>query len=202
MHYSKITLLLVMACSSASALAQEHRQHGAHEHGGGQLNVALEKNTLMVDLSLPAMNVVGFEHAAKNQHEKDQLEHAETLLKDGVRLLQPSPAGQCELLSVTIESKLLDHEHDGMESDHAEEHEKDGMEADHADEHEHHADEEHADFDVSYEFDCKQADRLEQLALSLFRQFPGTQHLEAQVITATLQTGTELSADNNILNLK
>ena len=193
MQYPKIPLLLMIACLAASsAMAQEHRQHGAHEHGGGLLNVALEKNTLMVELSLPAMNVVGFEHPATNQTEENQLEQAETLLKDGVGLLGPSPAAQCELVSVTVESKLLDHEHG-----------HDGMEKDHADEQGHdHADEAHADFDVSYEFDCKQVGKLKQLSLSLFKHFPGTQHLETQLITATLQTGTELDADGNILKLK
>lgn len=193
MHYSRNTLLsLIIASAASTAFAQEHRQHDAHEHGGGQLNVALEKNQLMVDLSLPAMNVVGFEHPASNQQEKDQLTRAQLLLKDGVSLMGPSPTAGCKLLNVTVESMLLedDQEHAAMQSAHT-------------DDAEHHDGEgEHADFDVSYEFDCKQPAELSQLSLSLFSQFPGTQHLEAQVITPTLQTGAELSADNPVVKLK
>jgi hypothetical protein len=201
MHYSKILLLMLLGSSVAlSAYAEEHRQHGAHEHGGGQLNVAVEQNRLMIELSLPAMNVVGFEHAAKNQTEKEQLAQAVTLLKDGASLMAPSTDAGCKLVTATVESALLDDEHGHDEMDSAK-HDESG--AENTDDHEHHHDAaEHADFDVSYEFDCKQAAKLDQLTLSLFKQFPGTKHLETQLITEMRQGGAELTAESNILNLK
>lgn len=178
MHYSKIPLFILLNCSVAlSTYAQEHRQHGAHEHGGGQLNVAVEKNRLMLDLSLPAMNVVGFEHAVSNQVERDQVAAAANLLKHGMQLFTPSPEAQCELVDVLVESSLFEQD-------------------------EHQAAEEHADFDVSYEFNCAQPEQLTALSISLFRNFAGTHHLRTQVITASGQTGGELSADNYVIELK
>jgi hypothetical protein len=178
MHYSKIPLFILLNCSVAlSAYAEEHRQHGAHEHGGGQLNVAVEQNQLMLDLSLPAMNVVGFEHAVTDQVERDQVTAAADLLKQGMQLFTPSPAAKCELVDAQVESSLFAQgENQPVE--------------------------EHADFDVSYEFNCAQPEQLKALTLSLFKNFAGTHHLRMQVITATGQTGGELSAENNVINLK
>jgi hypothetical protein len=178
MHYCKIPLLMLLGSSVAfSAYAEEHRQHGSHEHGGGQLNVAVEQNRLMIELSLPAMNVVGFEHAVSNQSERDQVAAAANQLKQGMRLFRPSPAAKCELLDVQVESSLFAHD-------------------------ENQATEEHADFDVSYEFNCAQAAQLKALSVSLFKIFPATHHLRAQVITDTGQTGGELSADKNVVEFK
>ncbi len=176
-----------MTCASAtSVLAEEHRQHGAHEHGGGQLNVAVEKNQLMINLSLPAMNVVGFEHAAGNKTERELISRAVQTLKDGITLFSPDSTAQCKQISSNVESALLEDEGTD-EHEHQHEHEHDG---------------EHADFDVDYEFNCANPAQLTTISLSLFKRFKGTQHLRAQVITPTRQGAAELTASNNILKLK
>lgn len=175
MRYPELALLLIIGSSSAaSVLAEEHRQHGVHEHGGGQLNIALEKNTLMIELSLPAMNVVGFEHPYNNEQQHKQVTDAVANLRDGLRLFSPSKAANCNLSKVEVETALLD------TSGHAEE---------------------HADFDASYEFNCSHPAQLKALELSLFQQFPGTQQLEVQLITAEHQTGKELHAENPVIRL-
>ena len=57
------------------AVAHAHDDHdhdhahgtlGAHEHGVAKLNVVLDDNTLELELDSPAMNLVGFEHAASS----------------------------------------------------------------------------------------------------------------------------------------
>ncbi|WP_186297584.1 DUF2796 domain-containing protein [Sedimenticola selenatireducens] len=179
MRYSKITLLLLLTFGMVlSVHSEENRQHGVHEHGGGQLNVVVEKNTLMMDLSIPAMNVVGFEHPARNDDEQKQLEHSSDLLRDGSRIFMPSPSAKCVLEQVKIESALLET---------------------HAN---HDAEEGHADFDVSYLFACAEPMQLKSLTLTLFKMFPLTEHLQVQMITPAGQTGTELESDNPILNLQ
>jgi hypothetical protein len=190
MRYSKIILCLWLSIASTSIYAEEHRQHGAHEHGSGQLNVAVEDQQLMVELSMPAMNVVGFEHAPDNASEQQQVEKAATLLKDGTLLFAPSPAGACKLVDVVVESALLQqgHEHKADNAGHEQEHQHEGGE--------------HADFDVSYEFNCAHPEQLSELTLSLFRSFPATQHLRTQVISKARQSGGEVNAQNHVINLK
>ena len=178
MRNCKKYLALCLAIAwAASVQAEEHRQHGAHEHGAGQLNVVVENNKLMIELSLPAMNVVGFEHPATTTKERELLSQAATWLRDGNAMFAPSEAAHCKLVNAELESALLD---DAM----------------------HEPAEEHADFDVSYEFDCAQPERLAALSARLFQRFPGTQHLRTQVISATAQSGGEIDADNPVIELK
>lgn len=186
MRYSNIAALILLTSNTmSSVLADEHRQHGAHEHGGGQLNLAIERNTLMIDLSMPAMNIVGFEHPANNDKEHDQVQRAAELLRDGLRLFAPSPAAKCTLIQVEVESALLERDgHHGHENAHDED------------------DHEHVDFDVAYEFNCANPSQLDTLTLSLFKQFPATEHLDVQAITPAGQLGEELSGGNNVLKLK
>jgi hypothetical protein len=198
MYYSRIAVSILLTYGAAStALAEEHRQHGVHEHGGGQLNVAVEQNLLMIDLSMPAMNVVGFEHPANNNNESDQVRHAVVLLKDGEHLFAPSPAAKCSLVHADVASALLE---EGDHNDHEHEHHEERKhETDHEEEAHAH---DHADFDVSYEFNCAEPSQLNKLSLSLFELFPGTDHLDVQAILPTGQFGGSLNAENSVLKLK
>jgi len=56
--------------------ADQHAHHGAHVHGVGHLNIAVEKGQVTVYLQTPAMDIVGFEHAPENDKEKQQLKAA------------------------------------------------------------------------------------------------------------------------------
>jgi hypothetical protein len=184
MRYSLIALTMLLLWSfEANAASEEHRQLGTHEHGSGQLNVAVEGNSLALDLELPAMNVVGFEHPAGNDQEREQIKQAAELLRDGASLFKPSPAAQCTLSSVQLESVLLDN---SMNSEDPAAH--DG--------------EQHADFDVSYEFQCSEPSRLRAVSFTLFQRLPGLHKLHAQVSTSRGQTGGELSEADNLLGLQ
>lgn len=198
-YFTLAALFLVAGGTSVLTQAETERQHAAHEHGAGHLNVALDRETLLIELSMPAMNLVGFEHAASSESERQSLSNAVEQLKDGLSLFGPSSEAECSLLRMNVASELLG-EHEHHEDEHAEqEHHEAEEHADHAGE-EH--DEAHADFEVSYEFRCASPSRLESLSLELFRLFPGTDHLRAQVITPSVQTGTTLSAESSVLKLK
>jgi len=196
MRYSTLAALTLVATgTSVLAQADTQRQHAAHQHGAGHLNVALDQETLWIELSMPAMNLVGFEHAATNESERQRLLSAVNQLNDGLALFGPNGEAECSLLRMNVASQLL-----GEDEKHKREpHEHDEHSADHAEEdHE----EAHADFEISYEFRCASPSRLESLSLELFRVFPGTDHLQAQVITPTVQSGTTLSAESSVLKLK
>ncbi|MCW8944748.1 MAG: DUF2796 domain-containing protein [Sedimenticola sp.] len=180
-----VAALFLLTCSAATPIhAEEHRHHEAHAHGGGQLNVAVEQNTLMIDLSLPAMNIVGFEHPASNENERDQVARAADLLRDGKGLFVPTPEAKCALVRSEVESALLEN-------------------LEHHDDAGHNGDaREHADFEITYEFNCETPSQLYTLTLWLFERFPGTHHLRTQVITPSGQVGAELTPEKSILNLK
>ena len=59
-----IICLSILALSSTSAVAEEHRHHGAHEHGAAELNLVLDGQLGQLEVKTPAANILGFEHAA------------------------------------------------------------------------------------------------------------------------------------------
>ncbi len=50
-----------------------------HVHGVGTLQLVLEENSLSVELRLPAINVVGFEHAPNDAQQKAAVQNAVAL---------------------------------------------------------------------------------------------------------------------------
>lgn len=174
------------------AVAQAHDDHdhehgslGAHEHGVASLNVALDGQTLELQIDSPAMNFVGFEHAAKSDADKAKVAAAKAELEKPIELFGLS-AGACQVTKQELESPLFgghDHHHDDEAHEHEHEH------AD-ADEHEH----EHSDIEASYQLSCQQVDALKELDLSeLFKRFPATHKIQVQLIGPSGQQGAELT---------
>ena len=71
---SSLVASLVLAClpmtvvrAAAPEAEPGFTQLGAHVHGKVVVNLALEGNTLRVELDAPAINVVGFEHAPRTE---------------------------------------------------------------------------------------------------------------------------------------
>ena len=64
-----LTLALGLAAESSTAVAHK-RELGAHEHGRGTLNMALEGNRLTMELEVPGFDIVGFEHMPTSRKDK------------------------------------------------------------------------------------------------------------------------------------
>ncbi len=144
-----------------------------HVHGAGALQLVLEGSNLNVELRLPAMDVVGFEHAPRTVKHQEAVKTAVALLKDSRKALELPAAAQCAAAPGKVESALLetrqdyDHSHDKPAHDH----------------HEHSDEEVHADFEVAYRFDCRHPESLKSLKVTLFQHFPRLEKLEVQSVT-------------------
>ena len=161
--------------------AHDHAEHGsldAHEHGAAQLNVVLDGKVLELQLESPAMNLVGFEHAAKSDADKAKVAAARSQLE------QPQPlfglnAGDCTISKQELESPLF--------ADHADTHK-------HKHDHEKSHDSEHSDIHAHYTLDCQKPEELKQLNLGeLFKRFPATEKIQVQLIGPNGQQGLELT---------
>lgn len=82
-------LLLALVLLPFAAQAHDDHDHdhahgslGKHEHGVAQLNVALDGKTLELELDSPAMNLVGFEHAASTDADKAAVAKARAQLEN------------------------------------------------------------------------------------------------------------------------
>lgn len=80
---SKQVLAIVIGLSlSTVATAEEYRQHSAHVHGHVEFNIAQDGSDLLLEITAPGADVVGFEHAPENAEQEKTLQHAVATLED------------------------------------------------------------------------------------------------------------------------
>lgn len=81
--------------------------HKAHVHGEGRLDVAIDKDTVTLDIELPLDAAVGFERAPRNDKEKAALAAAEKTLKDTSLLWALTPTAKCAVQSIAVKMPEL-----------------------------------------------------------------------------------------------
>ena len=189
----RLLLALPFALLSGFVLAAEQHDHdhdhhdslGAHEHGAAELDAALDGSMLEIELRSPAMNLVGFEHAPSSDADKRKIADARERLEQPDALFGLPAAAGCKLAETELESPLFE----GEAHDHGDEHEH---------EHEHDGDHEsqHSEIHAHYHFDCATPQAIQALDLqALFKAFPGTKKIQAQLIGPNGQRGAQLDAD-------
>ncbi|PML80352.1 zinc uptake protein ZrgA [Enterovibrio norvegicus] len=133
------TLSALALCLSSTAFAEsaEFRQHSAHQHGLVEWVIAQDGNDLLVEIAAPGSDVVGFEHAPKNDEQTTALNSALIALADANALFAVNSGANCSL-----EEKDINHTLAASKGDDHEEHGHD----DHAD-HDDHGHDDHKDHD-------------------------------------------------------
>ncbi|NWL20470.1 DUF2796 domain-containing protein [Pseudomonas umsongensis] len=159
----------------------EHGSLGAHEHGVGRLNAALDGQTLELELESPAMNLVGFEHAAATDADKAKVAAVRSQLEKPLTLFNLPTAAGCGVASQKLQSPLF-----GDKPDADDDHDKDAKD-------EHHHD--HSEIHARYQFTCTTPAALKNLDLAnIFNTFPATQKIQVQLIGPSGQQGVEVTA--------
>jgi len=217
-------VLAAVSTYPLTALATE-RQLDAHDHGHSFINIAMSDEELLIELISPAANIVGFEHAPKNDNDHQAIDTAVAQLRKGDEVFTINGA-KCTLQDADVESSLLDANH---EEEHGDEHKdeehtehdehKDGKHADehdehkdgeHADEHDEHKDGEHAEHDdesshsefhVVWAFACTDNKGIVSVGVNLFTMFSGFEEIDVSVATERGQSAHELTPTNIQVNL-
>lgn len=150
MKPSILAVVIGMTVSTNALANEEFRSHGAHVHGQVEVNIAQDGQELLVEVTAPGADVVGFEHAPETTEQKKVLEQAIAQLNKPDELFSFNNAS-CTLKFKSVTNSLEgDHdEHDEHEGhDHAE-HGHDNHEGhDHAEhDHDDHKDHDHAEHD-------------------------------------------------------
>lgn len=194
-----ITALAALAAvatmpASAGAEEPEHRELGAHVHGHGNLNIAVEARRVTMELDVPAMDIVGFEHDATTDEQKAQVEKAKAQLGKPLEVFRLPAAAGCTVAEAEVELGT--------------EHHEEGEHADHDKKEEHAAgakgddgEEEHKTFEVAYEFECTNPASLTSIEFDYFKLFAGAQNLTVNVVTEKAQNTYEVSRDKPALDL-
>jgi len=149
---------------------------GAHEHGSATLNIAVDGDSLFLEFDSPAVNIVGFEHAAKTSQQTTAIKQSIEKLQNFDEVLQLSDNAHCRLISVSadlVSERGVDSTTDG-----------------------------HTEFHAEYHLDCKNIDQLDYIDVKLLLLFPAIENLDVQAILSDRQTAAELNAKNHQLSLQ
>ena len=218
------TALACALCAGAAFAASdgEHREHDAHEHGHGTLDIALEGEELVVELRIPAVNVVGFEHAPRDDAEREAVRQAMVPFGDAASVLVLPAEAECEVEKVDAEIFSMTHEDDEEEGhrdedghDHegdengdghgTDEHAKDEHEEHEEDAHEEHdpdsGAEAHSEMHATYQFHCHAPGRIGRVDVRVFEHLRDAEEIDVRIVTPTAQLATELNPGSTVVEL-
>ncbi|WML92405.1 DUF2796 domain-containing protein [Thiothrix lacustris] len=171
------TLSLLLALSSSPLHADEHaihEEHGVHEHGAATLSLAVGEAGVDIMLESPAANIVGFEHAATTDEDKQTLADAQKKLEAGADLFAFNTEAGCTLNSTEVVSALLGNTNTEKHDD-------------------------HSDMDVAWAFTCTAPAALTEVTTKLFAAFPdGFEHLKVEWVTDKSASAVALEKDDTI----
>jgi hypothetical protein len=188
-----VAAALVHALTITPALAGDRREAGRHEHGTGELSVAIDGNDVEVELEGPAANFIGFEYQPSTAAEQQALDAALATLREPGQLLAWPAAAGCQLVSAEV-----------TPPDYGEAEEN----GDHGDPHDGEADDDHAgevghsEIAALYAYRCSKPGSLDALRVLVFERFPQTERLAAGVAGPGGQTGATLTPAATVLKLR
>ena len=168
-----------------------------HVHGHAALEVAVDGNRLLVVFESPLDNLVGFEHAARTDKQKDAVRRMAAELNKPAQQFVPTAEARCtpetvRLVSEVIDPSLLDgaapqagaakFKADTARDQHGQKRDKghDG----------------HAGLEATFVFRCEQPGKLSSLEVKLFEAFKGLKRIDVQVAGARQQAAARLTPKN------
>lgn len=169
-----VSALLVSTLLAGPTLAEPlQAEQRPHVHGQASLDLVAEGNVLRLELELPAIDVLGFEHGPRDQVERQALAQAVERIMNAEQMLVINPEAGCRLRNAKLDSSLLRQGPDTAATG------QDG----------------HADFEASYSFDCSQMAALRTLDVRLFQYFPTLLGLDVQMVVQGRQQGLALTPE-------
>lgn len=183
-HYARTLVGTGMFIAVSAAHPEEgHRQLGAHVHGHGTLAIVIEDNDVQMELSVPGLDVVGFEYEAETAREKKAVEAALADLKEPLKLIAlPEPAG-CTVTSADVKIVVenpKDHDAEAKPDKNAETEEHEGP---------------HTEFRATYALACADAAGITSIHFPFFKRFSGSEKLDVTAVNANGQVVFEVTRE-------
>ena len=208
--------MAIMAAMVVVELALPTRAQGAgpHVHGVAALEIAQDGVMVQINLNSPLDNLLGFERAPRNEKERQTVRTVASKLHQADNLFIFTPAAQCRLGAVRLESPLLPSEllmprsSSGSDKSKGAKYDKDdkssassplprgstssaSMPSATAPVGEH--TEDHAELEATWNFRCAVPQALQDIDVRLFDTFPGLRRLDAMIVGPKGQSGAKLS---------
>ena len=181
---------LLLSAVATVSFAEETRQVDKHEHGVGELNIAIDKNIIDFEFMLPGADIVGFEYEAKSEEDLSLVSNALEKFEDYKNVFIIPAEGQCNITSQEVLINQED-EHDEHEDSEHDEHEDSE-----------HDEETHNEFYAKYSFECDSINLINKVEFPYFVTFPNSGELEVQFISELGSTSFEVEADKPVINIE
>lgn len=196
---TKSAIVTIAACALALAASvahgEEKREHGAHVHGHGKLNIAIEGGKVSMSLEVPGADIVGFEHKPKTKKQHTALAQAKKKLGSPLTLFVPPAEAGCKVSSRKVGFEI---EGESGEKGHGHKHGHS-----HGHKHGHDKDEDgHAEFRATFTLTCASPAKFTSLDFAYFNTFPGAKTLEVQLIAPKGASKYEVTRKARFIKLK
>jgi hypothetical protein len=150
---------------------------GAHEHGAVKLDVAVEGDTLAIELEVPLDNLLGFERAPRSQAERKAAADVLARLRNPGELFTADAAAQCTPGEAQVHAPVLEPGAPAAGPDG------------------------HADLEASYTFRCAQPQHLRTLDVGLFEAYRRIRRIDVQVAGPKGQSKVTLKRPARVVKL-
>ncbi|MBX3724448.1 MAG: DUF2796 domain-containing protein [Xanthomonadales bacterium] len=204
----------VLLLASGVAGAQVEHQHGAHVHGVAQATLVVAEGTLALELTVPGMDLIGFEHAPRDEGDRARIEAALATLEASAQWLAFEPAGSCVVVHAEAHThgyKAVTHADDEPKDAHghhahasepASDAHPHGHGHDHGKDHDHDHDhgDGHGEFHLELRGTC--SGRPGHAVLSLDRHFEGLGTVRIDLIAGDRQDRVELPHGRGRVDLR
>lgn len=181
-----------------------------HVHGRAMLQLVQENNRVEISLRVPAMDVVGFEHAPRTNAQISAIREAALTLGEVTAVIEPPASAGCSQQWSTVRSELMDMldvetlSGNGGASESAGHHDHDQHRGhDHA--HDQHTDDEHdhhSEFEAEWHLACANPEAFNDLEVRLFDTLPSLRNLVVQAVTDDGQYETRLARGDTRVRLE
>ena len=192
---------LLLSALVTVSVAEETRQVDKHEHGVGELNIAVEGNSIDLEFMIPGADIVGFEYKAKSEADIALVNDALIKFDEFNNIFSIPSTSNCNLVEADISINQGDnhkgeHDHDEHEDEH--DHDEHGEH----DDHDEHDEEAHNEFVAHYSFNCGNIKEIDRISFPYFTTFPNSGELEVQFVSEIGSTSFEVEGDEPFIDLK
>lgn len=157
----------------------------AHVHGAGLLTVVFERGQLLIELTTPAANMLGFEHHPKTKAQEKAVESLEQTLSQPGKVLSLQPSCQIKEIAVEMPFGTQDKQAELEDHHHHHKHEQHGV---------------HEDIRTRYMWHCSTT-TLPKITVSYFQLYPAFEKIRLEWIVDGSQGSTQLNTRENTFNM-
>lgn len=160
------------------ALSAQAHGSKAHVHGHASMQVAVEGKEIIIDWQSPMDSVVGFEHAPRNEKQRQAIQAVEDQFRSPGKMFIPTADAKCT--AQPAEVKLP------FKSGGASAEDKRDKEV-------------HSDLEAAIRFECENPAALKGMELKLFDAFSRLQRVDVQAIGPRGQSAARLTPKQRLL---